>query len=110
MLLQQTRETWEQLSDFRRKRKRCIDYTFGRQWNDMIEVNGRRVTEYEYILSEGNVPLKNNLIRRIVRNVIGVFRDRLVDIMKNLYAKDLENVAFHNSMSEIFCRTFSRNS
>lgn len=104
-LIQEARECWEQLSEFRRKRNRCRDYTFGRQWNDIIEVNGRKVTEYEYILREGNVPLQNNLIRRMVRNVLGVFREKLPEIMKEHYSGPLAEIAERNCMEEIFCRT-----
>ena len=104
-LLQQARDCFDSLSDFRKKRNRCRDYTFGRQWNDIIEVDGLKMTEYEYILREGNVPLKNNLIRRIVRNVIGVFNSRLPDIMKEVYAGQLEGVADRNSLSELFVRS-----
>ena len=104
-MLTQARESWDRLSDFRRKRNRCRDYTFGRQWNDMIEVDGRRVTEYEYILREGNIPLKNNLIRRIVRNVLGVFRQRLPDIMKKYYSDNISVTASKNSLHELFSRT-----
>ena len=32
------------------------------------------MTEEEYIKSQGNIPLKTNLIRRLVRNVVGVYR------------------------------------
>lgn len=105
MLITEIRECWEQLSTFRKKRNRCLDFTFGRQWNDLIEVDGRKITEYEYILSEGNVPLQNNLIRRIVRNVIGVFRQRLPEIMKEAYGDKLELVAARNRFTELFSRT-----
>lgn len=105
MLLTNARECWEQLSTFRKKRRRCIDYTYGRQWNDIIEVDGRLLTEYEYILSEGNVPLKNNLIRRIVRNVLGVFRDRIEDILKEDYEEEIADIATNNRLDELFCRS-----
>lgn len=104
-ILTDAKECWDQLSTFRRKRNRCRDYTYGRQWNDLIEVDGRTMTEYEYILREGNVPLKNNLIRRIVRNVIGVFRSKLPDLMKTVYKDELSGVAAENSMEELFCRS-----
>lgn len=104
-MIQQAKESYNSLASFRRKRERCRDYTFGRQWNDTIEINGRRVSEYEYILSEGNVPLKNNLIRRLVRNVIGVFRERLPKIMEKEYSGELSTVAQENSLTEIFSRT-----
>lgn len=104
-MLQQAKEYWDQLSNFRKNRNRCRDYTFGRQWNDIIEIDGRKISEYEYILSEGNVPLKNNLIRRIVRNVLGVFRSRLPDIMKEYYSGPLSRIAEENSLPELFCRS-----
>ena len=106
MLIQEVRECREQLSEFRKNRNRCRDYTFGRQWNDLIEVNGVKITEYEHICNEGNVPLKNNLIRRMVRNVLGVFRERLIDVMKRVYTGDLKPIAEENAMEELFSRTF----
>lgn len=70
-------ECWRARAPFRKERTRNKNYTFGRQWDDVITVDGRRMTEEEYIVSQGNIPLKNNLLRRIVRNVLGVFRARL---------------------------------
>ena len=104
LLLSEANECWNSLAEFRRKRNRCRDYTFGRQWNDIIEINGRRMTEYEYILSEGNVPLKNNLIRRIVRNVLGVFRKELVNILKDM-PSELTAITEENELPELYCRT-----
>ena len=53
-----------------------MSVTYGDQWGDTIDVDGERMREEEYIRSQGNVPLKNNMIRRLVRNVLGVFRNR----------------------------------
>lgn len=61
----------------REDRARCKRYVYGDQWKDRITVDGRVITEQQYIAEQGNIPLKNNLIRRIVRNVLGVFRDSL---------------------------------
>lgn len=105
-MLAKAKESYDALSGFRKKRNRCLDYTFGRQWRDIVtDSHGRNVTEYEYILSEGNVPLQNNLIRRIVRNVLGVFRQRLPEIMKNHYGAELKAIAEVNSLAELFSRT-----
>ena len=104
-LMNEVREAKESLASFRKKRNRCRDYTYGRQWNDIIEVDGRKITEYEYILKEGNVPLKNNLIRRIVRNVLGVFRDKLSDIMKEEYGGETAKTVSANSLEELYSRT-----
>lgn len=75
-LLERVRECRESLRGFRRERERCKRFTYGDQWNDVIEDRGVRMYEREYLASQGNMPLKNNLIRRLVRNVLGVYRDR----------------------------------
>ena len=51
--------------EFRLERRRNKDYAYGRQWNDEIDANGLVMTEEQYIRSQGNIPLKNNLIRRL---------------------------------------------
>ena len=59
---------------------RSADYYKGKQWGDIVEVRDRcgcvkRMTEEEYIKSQGRPALKFNLIGPIIRNVIGQFRD-----------------------------------
>ena len=61
---------------FRKERDRNKRYHYGDQWSDIICVDGVRMTEEDYIKKQGNVPLKNNLIRRLTKNVIGSFRDQ----------------------------------
>lgn len=75
-LLTQALECWEGMADFRRDRDRNKRFTYGDQWSDTVKVDGRSLREDEYIMEQGNMPLKNNLIRRLVRNVLGVFRNR----------------------------------
>lgn len=103
-LILEAKEAIDALATFRKNRDRCRDYTFGRQWNDLIKVDGKYITEYEYILREGNIPLKNNLIRRIVRNVLGVFRKQLPEMMSD-YGGELEPLVRENSLEELFSRT-----
>lgn len=75
-LLARATECMESLRGFRRDRERCKRFTYGDQWNDMIEDHGVMMRESDYIVSQGNMPLKNNLIRRLVRNVLGVYRNQ----------------------------------
>lgn len=75
-LLDRALRCWNGLASFREERERCKRFTYGDQWQDMIEEGGVRMREEEFIRSQGNMPLKNNLIRRLVRNVVGVFRNR----------------------------------
>ena len=104
MILQEAREAWANLAGFRKNRDRCRNYTFGRQWSDPVSTDSGIMSEYEYIVREGNVPLKNNLIRRIVRNVLGVFRKQLPDLMLP-YFSEIPEVAETNSLEELFTRT-----
>lgn len=72
-ILQEARTCWLAMDKFRRDRERNKRYTYGDQWDDVICVDGKRMTEAQYIASQGNIPLKNNLIRRMVRSVLGVY-------------------------------------
>lgn len=65
---------WDCLYKFRQERERNKRYMYGDQWGDKVEYCGRQITEEEYIRMQGNIPLKNNLIRRLARTVMGVYR------------------------------------
>lgn len=67
---------WDNMSDFRKERERNKNYNYGKQWDDIVTVDGKSMTEEQYIRSQGNVPLKNNLIRRLVKNVVGTYRSQ----------------------------------
>ena len=79
-VLMEAQQFWSNMDKFRLDRERCKRYTYGDQWGDMIKVEGKFkdewMTEENYIKKEGNVPLKNNLIRRLVKNVLGVYRSQ----------------------------------
>lgn len=67
---------WDCMDKYRKERERCKRYMYGDQWGDMIEYCGRMIPEEEYIRMQGNIPLKNNLIRRIAKTVMGVYRNQ----------------------------------
>ncbi len=69
------------LARYRKDRERNKRYHYGNQWGDIITVDGRPITEEEWIRSQGSEPLKNNLIRRLVRNVIGVYSAQAGDTL-----------------------------
>lgn len=75
-VLMQAQHAWDMMSKFRKDRERNKRYTYGDQWDDVISVDGKYMSEASYIKSQGNVPLKNNIIRRLVRNVLGVYRSQ----------------------------------
>lgn len=75
-LLMEAQYYWNQMDDFRKERERNKRYTYGAQWDDVVCVDGKSMTEEMYIQKQGNIPLKNNLIRRLVRSVLGVYRSQ----------------------------------
>lgn len=84
---------------FRRERERCKRYSYGDQWGDVVCVDGKKMTEEQYILSQGNIPLKTNLVRRLVRNVIGVYRSQSVE--PTCTARDREEQQQAETMSTV---------
>lgn len=75
-LLERARTCWDAASGFRADRDRNKRFTYGDQWSDLVDDGVSKVPEETLIRRQGNTPLKNNLIRRLVRNVLGVYRNR----------------------------------
>lgn len=67
---------WQRLQPFRDERSRCKRYVYGDQWEDLIDIGGKKISEREFILQQGQIPLKNNILRRILRNVVGLYRSQ----------------------------------
>ena len=102
-LISEAVEAWSGLADFRTERERNKNYTYGRQWEDKILVGNTFIRERDYITAQGQIPLQNNLIRRIVRNVMGVFRRRLAETMED-WSGAARRLAADNSLYELFSR------
>lgn len=98
-VLMEAQHYWDGMSRFRLERERNKRYTYGDQWMDVITVDGEQMTEEEYIRSQGNVPLKNNLIRRLVRTVLGVYRSQSKE--PTCVARDRDEQKLGETMSTI---------
>ena len=75
-IILEAQHAWDNMARFRDERERNKRYTYGQQWDDVITVDGVSMTEEQYIKKQGNVPLKNNIIRKLNRTVLGVFRSQ----------------------------------
>lgn len=98
-VLMEAEHYWSKMDGFRKDRQRNKRYCYGRQWDDIVHVDGRAMTEEAYIKSQGNVPLKNNLIRRLVRNVVGVYRSQSKE--PTCTARDRNEQKYGETMSTI---------
>ncbi|MCM1356413.1 MAG: hypothetical protein NC212_08420 [Staphylococcus sp.] len=98
-VLHEAQGYWDQMYRFRIDRERNKRYTFGRQWEDVIEVDGCRMTEGEYIKRQGNVPLINNHIHRLVKQFLGVYRSQAKE--PTCYARDRDEQKLGETMTTV---------
>jgi len=98
-VLLQAQQAWGNMGKFRKDRERNKRYTYGDQWGDYVTVDCEEMTEEEYIKTQGSVPLKNNLIRRLVRNVLGVYRSQSKE--PTCTARDRDEQKLGETMSTI---------
>lgn len=73
-LIQRANECYDAHYKLRQNIRRAMRYYRGDQWSDTVVVNGKVMTEAEYIQMQGKPALKQNLIRPPVRNILGQFR------------------------------------
>ena len=74
-ILEQCRVYWDNLQSFRAKRKKVRDYVLGEQWNEKVtNAEGKTVTEEQYIAEQGLVPMVNNQMGQLLRNLVGQYR------------------------------------
>lgn len=77
-MLIQAENYWNSLYNFRKRRDRAVNYYEGKQWCDTVTVYHRghkeTITEYEYLSRQGRPPLKQNLIRPSIKNILGNYR------------------------------------
>jgi len=94
---------YDNMENFRKRRLRNKRYNYGDQWGDKIDVptcgglGKRTVREEDYIRDQGSEPLKNNLIRRLVKNVLGVYRSQSKEPTCN--ARDKDEQKYGETMS-----------
>lgn len=71
-LLDRAHDAWSSLALFRARRRRAKDFTFGQQWGDTVRLpTGRLITEERRLLESGRIPVSNNLIRQLVKSIVG---------------------------------------
>ena len=74
MWLQKAYNAFCRLQDFRDMRRECKDYAYGRHFNRMIVVDGKRMTKEQYMREKGIPVLQNNILGKLKRVVQGQFR------------------------------------
>lgn len=98
-ILMEAQGYWSNMDRFRKERRRNKKYTFGDQWSDIICVDGKQMTEEEYIKEQGNIPLVNNHIHRLVKQFLGVYRSQSKE--PTCVARDREEQTLGEAMSTL---------
>ena len=82
-VLEEFASYWSSLSTARKKMKRSVMYAYEDQWGDYIKDpnTGEHITEAELIRRQGKVPLKNNMISPIIKNIDGQFRNNVTKVV-----------------------------
>lgn len=74
-LLALAQRNWDGLALMRRDRRRCKNFTYGNQLSELVrDADGRVMTEEDALTADGVRPMTNNLIRQLVRSIVGRYR------------------------------------
>ena len=104
-VLQAAYQAWMSGAGLRQARLRNKRFTYGDQWGDLMRDNdGRVMTEGEVLASQGCQSITNNLIRQLVKTIVGRFRSQY--IKKNDKNEDtpLARAAIDNELDELDSR------
>lgn len=94
---------WKDGARLRADRRRFMRFAYGDQWGDVETTpSGERLTDKEWAQRSGCRPLTNNLIRQIVKTVVGMYRKNYA----KGYRRDMRETVKLNNLSELDSRAF----
>ena len=71
---------WNAASHLRTRRERNKRFTYGDQWGDTsLDSSGRRISDWDRYNKEGHPPITNNVLRQLVKSIVGRFRSQYLD-------------------------------
>ena len=78
-VLQAAYKAWINAAGLRQARLRNKRFTYGDQWGDLVrDHEGRLMTEGEHLARQGCESITNNLIRQMVKTIVGRFRTQYI--------------------------------
>lgn len=101
-LIEVCRADWDALGDFRDRRRRNRLYYRGDQWHEVITDpdTGLSSTEEDYIKRLGKIPFKQNIIRQVMKNLLGQYRTNPTKsmVLSRKFGKGLEAEMLTNAL------------
>lgn len=99
-ILRQAYSAWSGAAGLRERRGRYKRYTYGDQWSDpVVSCKGHIIKESDRLTESGKSPMINNLIRQLVKTIVGRYRNIMAE--NEIYSGDL---AARNHLSELDSR------
>lgn len=71
--LQRCQTLYENGHAMREAREKTDRFVYGDQWGELITVNGKTMTEKQYLSSVGNFALQTNQIKKVVDGISGIY-------------------------------------
>ena len=98
-------QAWMNAAGLRQSRLRNKRFTYGDQWGDLVrDHQGCVMTEGEHLASQGCESITNNLIRQLVKTIVGRFRSQYISHDMNQAETPLGAVAEANELDELDSR------
>lgn len=97
-------QAWMNAAGLRQNRLRNKRFTYGDQWGDLVrDHNGCLMTEGEHLASQGCQSITNNLIRQLVKTIVGRFRSQYIKHDDDK-ATPLSEIGRRNELDELDSR------
>ena len=97
-------QAWMNAAGLRQARLRNKRFTYGDQWGDLVrDYQGRVMTEGELLAQQGCESITNNLIRKMVKTIVGRFRSQYIK-QDDKRPQQLAQVARDNELDELDSR------
>ncbi len=97
-------KAWCQAAQLRNRRLRNKRFTYGDQWSDTVQTtSGATLSEYELFLKSGTAPQTNNLIRQMVKTIVGRYRTEYINSSQPA-SKNVAMVHRDNQLDELDSR------
>ena len=98
-------KAWMSAAGLRQARLRNKRFTYGDQWGDLVrDHTGRMMTEGEHLRDQGCESITNNMIRQLVKTIIGRFRSQYIKQGEDDATEPLRAIRDGNELDELDCR------
>lgn len=103
-ILRAAYQAWSNCAMLRRSRTRNKNFTYGKQWCDpTFDLDGNIITEEKKLREMGKEPITNNLMRQMVKSIVGRFRSNAKKCATTLSA-ELQDIYAQNQIDEVDSR------